>query len=142
MNRRSLILAAGLVAVAIALTPVRSAAQLPFDVNQDDLAAVDSLAFQWQRLSTSVGGAEGELHYVVEEATEGVCRAVAVLGMIQLRNRYVQRAGERPVTLRMQLLCGMTLRGHVEYDGVNTRLELRERSSGELVYRERIRGLP
>ncbi len=138
LNRRSLILAAGL----IALTPVRSAAQLPFDVNQDDLAAVDSVAFQWQKLSTSVGGVEGELHYVVEEATAGLCRAVAVLGMIQLRNHYVQSAGERPVTLRMQLLCGMTLRGHVQYDGVTTSLELRERTSGELVYRERIRGLP
>ncbi len=142
MNVRFCIVAAGLAASAAALTPSRATAQLPFDVTQADLASVDSAAFQWQKLSASVGGVEGELHYVVEEASDGVCRAVAVLGMIQLRNHYMKGAGERPVSLRMQLICGMTLRGHVAYDGLTTRLELRDRSTGELVYRERIRGLP
>ena len=129
-------------ALAIGLAPARAAAQLPFDVVQEDLLAVDTTAMRWQALSTSVGGVEGELRYVVGDVTEGECRAMAVLGMLRLRNYYLKQQGERPVTLRMRLLCGAAYRGYVEYDGVTLRFELRDRATGELLYEGRRRGLP
>ena len=142
MSKRHLVKALAISVLATALTPASSVAQLPFNVTQAELATVDTLAMQWQKLATSIGGVEGELHYLVEEGSDGECRAVGVLGMLRLRNYYMSKVEERPVTLRLQLLCGPTIRGHVNYDGVTTTFELRDRETGELLYRERIRGLP
>jgi hypothetical protein len=130
------------VGLATTMTPADSAAQLPFEVTQHELGAVDTLAMQWQKLSSSIGSVEGELHYLVEKSSEGACRAVGVLGMLRLRNYYISRQEERPISLRMRLLCGQTIRGSLEYDGLNTTFELRDRATGELLYHERIRGLP
>ncbi len=142
LSTRHLVKSLAIAAFAVALTPASSVAQLPFSVTQADLTNVDTLAMQWQKLATSIGGVEGELHYLVEEGSDGECRAVGVLGMLRLRNYYISKVEERPVTLRMQLLCGLTIRGHLSYDGITTTFELRDRATGELLYRERVRGLP
>ncbi|HSG81832.1 MAG TPA: hypothetical protein VLC48_06270 [Gemmatimonadota bacterium] len=129
-------------AAAVTLVPASSAAQLPFAVTQNDLASVDTTAFHWRGLAANVGGVEGELRYAVASPPVGECRAVATLGMFRLRNYYMKSAGERPVTLKLQLRCGDAYRGRVDYDGVNTSLELTNHTSGALLYRGSIRGLP
>lgn len=122
--------------------PAAARAQLPFDVSEADLARVDTAGFRWPSLRASVGGASGELRYVVEEPSIDECRAVAVLGMLRLRNYYLARHGERPVTLKLRLRCGPMYHGGVEYDGITTRLELRDGAIGRVLYRGEVRGLP
>jgi hypothetical protein len=131
-----------LIATVPALSPATARAQLPFEVTRSDLAKVDTLQLRWPSLRASVGGVSGALQYAVEDPEEAECRAVAVLGMLRLRNHYLMQYGERPVTLKLQLRCGPVYHGRVEYDGINTRFELREGPIGRVVYRGQVRGLP
>ena len=85
---------------------------------------------------------EGELRYVVEEVTPEVCRAVALYGMLRLRNYYMREEGGAPVSMRMKTRCGPDYVGVLEYDGLFVHLELRARTTNELVYQGRYRGLP
>ena len=138
---KAMILATAALAMALAAASP-AAAQHPFNITLEEVAAVDTLAMHWRQIATSVGGVEGRLHYVVEGPSDGECRAVGVLGMVHLRDRYSGEAGERPVTLRLQIYCGMDVRGHVDYDGVTTTFELRNRATGQIVFQGRVRGLP
>ncbi len=124
------------------LIPARATSQVPFDITRTDLMEVDTAAFRWRSLRTSVGGVEAELSYRRPGATEGECRAVALLGGLRMRNRYVRLREEQPLSLSLALRCGDGYRGVLRYDGVVVTLELRDAVTGELVYRGRRRGLP
>ncbi len=128
--------------LATLAVPARASAQLPFDLTREDFEAADTSALRWVRLSTFVGGAEGELRYLAEEVEEGECKAVAYLGLLQLRNYYARREGEAPVSLRMSLRCGARYEADVRYDGIAVRLELRDRATRQVVYRGSKRGPP
>lgn len=134
--RRTLVL----VAAAALWNPTRATAQLPFDLTEEDLRGVEAAGPHFTSVRTYVGGAEAELRYSAEEATAGECRAAALLGTLRLRRRYQDQRGEAPVSLRMAFRCGTAYRGEVVFDGLVVRLELRDGSSGSLIYRGRWRG--
>ncbi len=142
MNPRTYMRATLFAALAMVLAAGETSAQLPFDVTQDDLLAVDSTAFRWTALRASVGAVEGELSYVVEEVMPEVCRAVALYGMLRLRNYYMREEGGVPVSMRMNTRCGPDYVGVLEYDGVYVHLKLLDRRTNDLVYQGRYRGLP
>ncbi|NIR46021.1 MAG: hypothetical protein GWN99_16465 [Gemmatimonadetes bacterium] len=142
MNGRLRLKALALIAPILLFEPAAARAQLPFDVTQDDLAAVDTARFSWPSLGTSMGGPSGELDYLVEVSSEAECRAVGLLGMLRLRNYYMKRFDKRPVVLNLRVRCGPRYRGHIEYDGITTSFELREGPGGRVVYQGRVRGLP
>lgn len=123
-------------------SPIEALAQLPFDLTEQDVVAVDSSAIRWADVKTYMGGAEAQLHYEVEEPLEGECRAAALMGLLRLRDHYVGKTEESPVTLRLAFRCGAAYRGNVEYDGLIVRVEQRDLSGGQLVYQGRRRGLP
>ncbi len=123
-------------------SPSQTAAQLPFDLTAEDLLQVDTVELRWVGLRTYVGGAEGSLAYDAPTIELGLCRAVAVVGLARMRVHYRNERGTEPVTLRLAVRCGLSYRASLEYDGVMLRLEVRHRSSGELVYQGRRRGLP
>jgi hypothetical protein len=118
-----------------------AAAQLPFDITQEDLQAVDTTAMRWSNVRTHTGGVEGELSYRGLEVSDGECRAAALLGGIRLRNLYRRENQKEPVTLQLTVRCP-TYRAVLEYDGVVARLELRDVATGDLVYQGRRRGFP
>ncbi len=142
MNIPRSIRAAALAAVGALSLSNPATAQLPFDITQDDLQAVDTTALHWTSVQTYVGGVDGELRYRDPEVAEGECRAVALLGLLRLRNHYRRERGEAPVAIRLALRCAATYLGNLRYDGVVVQLELRDAATGELVYRGRRRGLP
>jgi hypothetical protein len=142
VNARSCMLTAAIAALSAIGLPARAAAQLPFDLTQDDLSAVDTTAIRWTNFSTYVGGVEGDLRYTGDEATPGECKAVALLGAVRLRNFYRREQQDDPVTMRLGYRCGALYEGSLRYDGVVVRLELRDRSTGELLYQGRRRGPP
>ncbi len=119
-----------------------AAAQLPFDITPEDVSAIDTTLVQWTGLRTWVGGVEGELRYGASEVAEGECKALALLGLVKLRNYYQRQREESPVTLRLTLRCGTAYRGSLAYDGVVVRLDLYDRTTGARVYQGRHRGLP
>ncbi len=123
-------------------SPARAAAQLPFDLTAEDLLQVDTAGLSWQGLRTYVGGAEGSLAYGSGEVELGVCRAVAVIGIVRMRAHYRSLRDREPVTLRLAVRCGASHRATLEFDGVTLRLEVRDSSRGDLVYQGRRRGLP
>ena len=108
----------------------------------DEILLVDTAAVSWSNLRTFVGGAEAEIRYSNEAAEIGECKAVALLGLLQLRNYYERQRETEPISLRLRFHFASGYRGYLQYDGVSVRLELRDGLSGELVYQGRHRGLP
>ncbi|UCF20370.1 MAG: hypothetical protein JSU87_02900 [Gemmatimonadota bacterium] len=129
-------------ALLAAGTPRGALAQLPFDLLPEELLQVDTAAVRWSNLRSFVGGAEVDLYYATETVETGECKAVALLGLLRLRDHYRRQRETEPVSLRLRLRCARLFNGLLEYDGVSVRLELRDESSGALVYRGRHRGLP
>lgn len=122
--------------------PTQSTGQLSFGVTQEDLQHIDAAAIRWTTLRTFVGGVEAELLYNAEAVTAVECRAVALLGVLQLRNHYVRQRKAAPVAMRMDFRCGTLYDGRFRYNGVIARLEIRDGSTGDLIYEGRRRGLP
>ncbi|NIN72305.1 MAG: hypothetical protein GTO46_10400 [Gemmatimonadetes bacterium] len=141
MNERSWITTATLTALILVCLPETTAAQLPFDILEEDLQAVDTTAMHWSNVRTHTGGVEGELAYRVLEVSEGGCKAVALLGGVRLRNLYLRESQRDPVTLQLTVRCP-GYRALLDYDGVVARLELRDVATGGLVYQGRNRGFP
>lgn len=141
MKQRSRIKTTLLTALIAFCLPKTTAAQLPFDIVQEDLQAVDTTAMRWSSVRTHSGGVEGELSYRVREVSDGACKAVALVAGLRLRNLYRQETDNDPVTVRLAVRCP-GYRAVLDYDGVVTRLELRDFTTGELVYRGRKRGFP
>jgi hypothetical protein len=130
-----------LTALIVVCLPATTAAQLPFDILQENLQAVDTTAMRWSNVRTHTGGVEGELGYRVLEVSEGACKAVALLGGLQLRNLYRREHQKDPVTLQLTVRCP-GYRAALNYDGLVARLELRDVTTGDLVYQGRSRGFP
>jgi hypothetical protein len=141
VNERSWIKTATLTALIVVCLPETTAAQLPFDILEEDLQAVDTTAMRWSNVRTHTGGVEGELAYRVLEVSEGGCKAVAFLGGVRLRNLYLRARERELVTLRLTVRCP-GYRAVLDYDGVVARLEVRDVATGELVYQGRKRGFP
>ncbi len=141
MNERSWTKTATLTALIVLCLSEPAAAQLPFDIDQEDLQAVDTTAMRWSNVRTHTGGVEGELSYRVLEVSDGECKAAALLGGIRLRNLYRREHEREPVTLQLTVRCP-AYRAVLGYDGVVARLELRDVATGELVYQGRRRGFP
>ena len=141
MNERSWIKTATLTALMVLCLSGPAAAQLPFDIAQEDLQAVDTTAMRWSNVRTHTGGVEGELSYRVLEVSDGECKAAALLGGIRLRNLYRREHEREPVTLQLTVRCP-AYRAVLDYDGVVARLELRDAATGGLVYQGRKRGFP
>ncbi len=135
-------LGAFLAVVTALASPSSTAAQLPFDLTPEDLLQADTAGLRWVGLRTYVGGAEGSLAYDAQTVELALCRAVAVVGLARMRVHYRAVRESEPVTLRLAVRCGLSYRAGLEYDGVMLRLEVRELTSGELVYQARRRGLP
>lgn len=123
---------------AFGQTPER----LPFDVSRHALTQIDTTLLQWTSLRIFTGGIEGELFYRAVGVTPEVCHAVALVGMVRLRNSYKKENEADPVVLRLRLLCASAFHGSVNYDGVNTRLQIIDSKSGSVLYRAREPGLP
>ncbi len=141
--KRQLCVLVWLTAALLAVGPPRQAlAQLPFDLLPEEVLQVDTAAVRWSDLRSYFGGAEAEIYYATESVELGECKAVALLGLLRLRDYYRRQRESDPVSLRLRLRCARLYRGLLEYDGVSVRLELRDGSSGALVYRGRHRGLP
>ncbi|MEE9156283.1 MAG: hypothetical protein V3U38_06510 [Gemmatimonadota bacterium] len=115
---------------------------LPFDVSREALAQVDTSALQWTTLRTFTGGVEGSLYYHPGGVTPEQCKAVVVIGMVRMRNLYLQEIEEAPVVLRMDFRCAAAFFGTLRYDGVNTHLQIKDATSGEILYKGRELGLP
>jgi hypothetical protein len=141
VNERSWTKTATLTALIVLCLSEPAAAQLPFDIDQEDLQAVDTTAMRWSNVRTHTGGVEGELSYRVLEVSDGECKAAALLGGIRLRNLYRREHEREPVTLQLTVRCP-AYRAVLGYDGVVARLELRDVATGELVYQGRRRGFP
>ncbi|UCC83155.1 MAG: hypothetical protein JSW46_19750 [Gemmatimonadota bacterium] len=141
MNERSWIKTATLTALIVLCLPETTAAQIPFEILQEDLQAVDTTAMRWSNVRMHTGGVEGELSYRVLEVSEGGCKAVALLGGLRLRNLYRRENQKDPVTLQLTARCP-GYRAVLDYDGVVARLELRDGATGRLVYQGRTRGFP
>jgi hypothetical protein len=141
VNRTSLI-----IPIALAVIPAGAAAQgqeLPFDLTQADLVAVDTAAFNWKVARASVGGVEGEFLYAgAEPPTEGECRAAALMGMLRLRNYYRSQNQDELISIRMNFRCAALYGGLLEYDGVVLTLEIKDAATGDVLYRKSRRGLP
>ncbi len=131
-----------LAVAALLLVPMRAAAQLPFDLTQENLLSVDTTVLRWAAVRTYVGGAEASLVYGEGAVDPGVCRAVAALAVGRLRSHYRRLRESEPVSLHLAVRCGRSHRASLQYDGVMARLEVRDASTGHLVYRGRRRGLP
>ena len=116
--------------------------ELPFDVSRQALVSLDTLLISWTAVDSHPGGVEGDIFYQPESVTAGECRALALIGLVRLRNLYAQRSSTLPVSMRLSVLCAGRYRGSLEYDGVNTRLEIRESDSGAITYSGREPGLP
>ena len=116
--------------------------KLPFDVSRQALTQIDTTLLQWTSLRTFTGGIEGELFYRAVDVTPEVCHAVALVGMVRLRNSYKKESEADPVVLRLGLLCASAFHGSLYYDGVNTRLEIFDSRSGSILYQAREPGLP
>lgn len=142
MNELRWIRIATLTALIVLYPLVPAVAQLPFDIGQEDVQAVDTTAMRWSNVRTHAGGVEGELAYRVLEVSDGVCKAVALLGGLRLRNLYRREHEREPVTLRLSVRCGPTYGATLDFDGVVARLEVRDVATGELVYQGRKRGYP
>ncbi len=115
---------------------------LPFDVSREALARVDTSALQWTTLRTFTGGVEGSLYYHPGGVTPEQCKAVVVIGMVRMRNLYLQEIEEAPVVLRMDFRCAAAFLGTLRYDGVNTHLQIKDANSSEILYKGREPGLP
>lgn len=142
MTRTSIItLCAPLVAVLIG-APTRAAAQLPFELTGDDLATVDTSAIVWTRLTTHIGGLEGNVRYQKQEPALEECKAVALLTGVRMQRQYVRKHEEEPVSLRLDLVCGDDVSGLLRYDGLMLSLVIREEITGAVLYDGRRRGFP
>ncbi len=141
MKERSWIKTVTLTALIVVCLSETTAAQLAFDILQEDLQAIDTTAMRWSNVRTHSGGVEGELSYRVLEVSEGECKAAALLGGLRLRNHYRREKQKDPVTLQLTVRCP-GYRAILDYDGVVARLELRDVATGALVYRGRKRGFP
>lgn len=125
--------------------PAQTASELPFDLTERDIAQLDPSAISWSKERTFVGGVEGELHYDRNNphlAESAECRAAALVGLLRLRNLYVRERDETPVSIHLGFRCRSVYGGTLTYDGVVMRLELRDHTSGRLIYQGRARGLP
>ena len=120
----------------------RSTLPPPFDVSREALAQVDTSALQWTTLRTFTGGVEGSLYYHPGSVTPEQCKAVVVIGMVRMRNLYLHEIEEAPVVLRMDFRCAAAFLGTLRYDGVNTHLQIKDATSGEILYKGRELGLP
>jgi hypothetical protein len=69
VNERSWTKTATLTALIVLCLSEPAAAQLPFDIDQEDLQAVDTTAMRWSNVRTHTGGVEGELSYRVLEVS-------------------------------------------------------------------------
>ena len=115
---------------------------LPFDVSRLALLSVDTSLVEWISTGTFMGGVEGQLFYRAKGVTGNECRAVALIGLVRLRNLYRRQRQQEPVALRLRLLCARTYNGNLNYDGVNTDLEIRDSDTGDVIYSGSEPGLP
>lgn len=131
-----------LLAAACILAPGRASAQLPFDITRDDLLAVDPGSLVWTRLTTHVGGIEGEARYNRAPTSLAVCKAAAIMAGVRMQRQYVRSNGEEPISLQLHLVCAGEIRGVLRYDGLALRLEMVDVRNGTLLYQGRANGFP